>query len=72
MSRSTPASVPAGADRGRCPRGAPQNVVLGKVLLLSKQIRALKGEGSEAKLLDLWLRLQGEVNNYVDSSKSTE
>ena len=45
--------------------------MLGKVLLLSKQIRALKGEGSEAKLLDLWLRLQGEVNNYVDSSKST-
>ena len=44
----------------------PQNVVLGKVLLLSKQIRALKGEG-----LDLWLRLQGEVNNYVDSSKYT-
>ena len=49
----------------------PQNVVLGKVLLLSKQIRALKGEGSEAKLLDLWLRLQGEVNNYEDTSKST-
>ena len=49
----------------------PQNVVLGKVLLLSQQIRGLSGEGSAAKLLDLWLRLQGEITNYIDSAKST-
>ena len=59
----------------------PQNVTLSKVLTLSGEIRGLGVDGDEAKrksgtekankLLELWLQLQSEVNNFIDSSKSS-
>ena len=54
----------------------PQNTVLSKALILNRELRKL-GSGDDAaadqvKLLDLWLKLQGAINDYVDSSKSTQ